>query len=105
MQYLLLVYGRESDGRPQPDLHRAFVEYTEAMHKAGILHVNHGLKPTAEAKTLERGHVHDGPAVRGDFALKGYYLIDVADTHSALEWAKRCPAAKTDAIEVRPVWE
>lgn len=107
MHYVLLIYGNESANLPreaQAELHQAFVAYTEAMHKAGVLHANHGLRPTSESKTVRHGHVHDGPAVDHEHILKGYYLIDVTDMHSAIEWAKRCPAAKFDAIEVRAVW-
>jgi hypothetical protein len=34
----------------------------------------------------------------------GYYLIDVPDLDAALDWAKRCPAARYGAVEVRPIW-
>jgi hypothetical protein len=31
-------------------------------------------------------------------------VIDVPDLDEAIEWAKRCPSARSGTIEVRPVW-
>jgi hypothetical protein len=35
--------------------------------------------------------------------LGGYYIIEVPSLDAALEWAARCPAAPTGAVELRPV--
>jgi hypothetical protein len=35
----------------------------------------------------------------------GYWLIDVKSREEAIEWAKRCPGAENEVIEVRQVQE
>ncbi len=113
MKYLLLQYidetamlnlPREEAGR----VHAAYMAYTEAMKKAGVLVANHGLRPTAEATTVRapggKRSVVDGPFAETKEQLGGYFLVDVPDLDAALSWAGRCPGAQHGAIEVRPVW-
>src|SRR5260221_85301 len=45
---------------------------------------------------------HDGPYADTKEQLGGYYLINVPDLDTALEWAARIPAAPGSVIEVRP---
>jgi hypothetical protein len=47
--------------------------------------------------------VHDGPYADTKDELGGYYIIDVPDLDEALQWAARNPAARTGAVEVRPI--
>jgi hypothetical protein len=47
----------------------------------------------------------DGPYEGGSEALGGIWMIDVPDLDSALELARRNPAARLGAVEVRPVRE
>jgi len=44
----------------------------------------------------------DGPFAETREHLGGYYVIEVPDLDKALEWAARCPAASSGAVEVRP---
>lgn len=109
MKFLLLQYGDEkammSLGKDEAmKLHGEYVAYTEAMKKAGAYVGNSGLRPTAEAKTVRRKSVTDGPYAEAKEQLGGYYLIEVADFDAALGWAKRHPFTAYGAIEVRPVW-
>jgi hypothetical protein len=46
--------------------------------------------------------VQDGPYADTKEQLGGFYEIDVPDLDTALDWAARCPAAATGAVEVRP---
>lgn len=50
-----------------------------------------------------RRDIHDGPYAETKEQLGGFYLIEVPDIDTALEWAARNPAAATGAVEVRPV--
>ncbi|HEX9449673.1 MAG TPA: YciI family protein, partial [Dongiaceae bacterium] len=34
--------------------------------------------------------------------LGGFYMIEVPDLDTALDWAAKCPAAATGALEIRP---
>jgi hypothetical protein len=113
MKYLLMIYFDEAALQKKPkeemrEMHGAYMAYTEAMKKAGVLLGNQGLQPTSRAKTV-RAHggkemVLDGPFAETKEQLGSYFLIDVPDLDAALAWAKRCPGAQFGAIEVRPVW-
>ena len=51
-----------------------------------------------------RLQVQDGPFADTKEQLGGYFVIDVADLDTALEWAARAPCAATGGVEVRPVF-
>ena len=108
MKYLLLICGNEAAMQdPNPQRMAAYVAYTEALQRAGVLRDGNRLQPTATAKTVRsrngKAAVTDGPFAETKEVVGGYYLIDVPDLESALAWAGRCPGALHGAIEVRPV--
>ena len=49
--------------------------------------------------------VTDGPFAEAKEVLGGYWVIDVRSKEEAIEWAKRCPAADNEVIEIRQVQE
>lgn len=113
MQYLMMIYGdeaamqkatEENSGQVMP----AYLAYTEAMNKAGILRGGNRLLPTTSASTVRvangKTQVLDGPYADTKEQLGGYYLIDVPDLDAALAWAAKCPGASRGSIEVRPIW-
>ena len=113
MQYLLLIYSNEAGMAAAPkeamtQMSAAYVAYTEAMAKAGILQGGNRLRPTSDTTTVRvsngKNQVLDGPYADTKEQLGGYYLIDVPDLDAALSWAARCPGASTGALEVRPIW-
>jgi len=113
MQYLLMLYADENGwSNLAPDQQQqgmaAYMAYTEALKKAGVLQGSNRLQPVATATTVRvangKSQVLDGPYVESKEQLGGYYLIDVADMDAALAWAARCPGASHGTIEVRPVW-
>jgi hypothetical protein len=77
------------------------------MKEAGIISSMHGLQPKNMAATVRfidgNQQVQDGPYADTKDQLGGYFIIDVLDMNKAIEWATRCPAAATGAVEVRPV--
>jgi hypothetical protein len=114
MQYLLLIYGNESAmlGAPKEassQMLGAYMAYTEAMKKAGVLAGSNRLRPTGEATTLRapngKKSVLNGPFAETKEQLGGYYLIEAPDLDAALSWAARCPGAAHGSVEVRPVWQ
>ena len=114
MQYLLLIYGNENAmlGAPKESsaqMHGAYLAYTEALKKSGVLMGGNRLRPTADATTVRapggKQAVLNGPFAETKEQLGGYYLIDVPDLDAAMSWAKRCPGATHGSIEVRPVWQ
>jgi len=109
MKVLLLMYQdeRAMQKMPREDfgrIHGAFIAYVEALNKAGVLVGNNGLRPTAEARSVRKDAVLDGPFAETKEQLAGYFLLDVPDMEAALGWAKRVPTAAWGTVEVRPVW-
>lgn len=112
MKYTILVYETEADLNARSDAKRkdaywgAYRAYTKALTDAGVMIGGAGLQPPQLATTIRhqngRRKVQDGPYAEAKEQLGGYYVIDVPDLDKALEWASRCPAASTGAVEVRP---
>jgi hypothetical protein len=114
MQYLLLIHGNEAAMAAATEARNgqtmdAYVAYTEAMVKAGVLRGGNRLRPTSATTTVRiaegKTSVLDGPYIETKEQLGGYYLIETSDLDAALSWAERCPGASMGAVEVRPVWE
>jgi hypothetical protein len=83
--------------------------YNEALKDAGVLITLDGLHPpsTGARVSFESGTplVTDGPFAEATEVLGGYWMIDVASRDEAIAWAKRCPAAPNEVIEIRQVQE
>jgi hypothetical protein len=113
MQYLLTLYVNEA-GWPrlskaeQERGMAAYMAYTEALEKAGVLKGGGRLQPSSTATTVRiadgKPQVLDGPFADSKEQLGGYYLIDVPDSNAAISWATRCPATGHGVVEVRPLW-
>jgi hypothetical protein len=113
MKYILLIYGDEaslqSRSKAEADeSHAAYVAYTEALKKAGVIVGGDRLQRTALATTVRvadgKTKVLDGPYAETKEQLGGFYMIDVPDLDAALSWAARCPGASQGTMEVRPIW-
>jgi hypothetical protein len=113
MKYALLIYANEAQllSAEKPAVERvsaAYMAYTEAMQKAGVVLGGERLRPTSSATTVRapdgKSQVLDGPYAETKEQLAGFYLIDVPDLDAAISWATRCPGAARGAIEVRPIW-
>ena len=113
MQYMLAVYGDERAAETTPrnqmtEIINAYMAYTKALQDAKVLVASNRLRPTSAATTIRtvdgQTKVLDGPFAETKEQLGGYYLIDVPDLDAALDWAKRCPAARHGTVEVRPIW-
>jgi len=108
MQYLLLIYGPESDQEDfSPETMKAYDDFWAHATERGVLRAGEALHPSAAATTVR---VRDGQAVTtdGPFAetkevLGGFYIVDVADLDEALGFAAMIPGAKTGSVEVRPI--
>ena len=113
MQYMLLIYGDESQGKDvtpeeKQGVFAAYSAFNQAAIDAGVFKAGDALHPTdtATAVRVRDGDaaVTDGPFAETTEQLGGYYLIDVENLDEALEWAKKCPGSHHGTIEVRPVW-
>jgi hypothetical protein len=112
MQYLLLIYGSESNMKSatQADMNAMtaeYGEYTASIIKSGHMKGGDALQPSSTATTVR---VREGKTLRtdGPFAetkeqLGGYYLVEAKDLDEATKLAARIPGARTGSIEVRPI--
>jgi hypothetical protein len=113
MKYALLIYavpGAADGVQPADDgVIDNWIDYTAATKLAGVLlgaerlaHVE-----TATSVTLQGGQrlLTDGPFIETKEHLLGFYLLDVPDLDTALDWAARMPVVRYGTVEVRPVRE
>jgi hypothetical protein len=113
MKYMLMTYVNEAGWThltkdEQEQGVAAYMAYSEALTKAGVLTSSNRLQPSSAATTVRiadgKSQVLDGPYVDSKEQLGGYFLIDVPDLDAALSWAARCPGASHGVVEVRPLW-
>lgn len=108
MQYMLLIYGDESQRNPEEEKIEPWMEYTAALQQAGAYVAGAGLLPTATATTVRvrsgETMTSDGPFAETKEQLGGYYLVDCNDLDEALEWASKIPSVGSGSVEVRPVF-
>jgi hypothetical protein len=112
VQYTILIYenpadfAARADGAKQDAYWAAWGAYAAALNQAGVFVSGAGLTPPHAATTVrltgDKRHVHDGPYADTKEQLGGFFVIEVPDLDAALDWAARCPAAPTGAVEVRP---
>jgi hypothetical protein len=114
MRFMMLMIpgGYQSaapDAMPSAEAVAAMMKYNEELKKAGVLLALDGLHPpsTAARVSFKDGEptVTDGPFAEVKEVLGGYWMLDVRSREEAIEWARRCPAAPDDVIEVRRVHE
>src|SRR5256884_4692368 len=114
MKYILMDYVNEAGWPKLTKTEKehwlgAYIAYTDAMTKAGVLRGSTGLQPTSTATTVRvangKTQVLDGPYADSKEQLGGFRIIDVADLDAAIAWAARSPTALYGVVEVRPVRE
>jgi len=112
MRFMMLMLPSEKAEQgvmPDPEFFAAMMRYNEDLQSAGVLLALDGLHPSAKgARVSFRGGppiVTDGPFTESKEVLGGYWMIQVGSKAEAVEWARRCPAAEGDTIEVRQVQE
>jgi len=85
------------------------MKFNEELVKAGALIALDGLHPGSKgarvAFTGGKPKVTDGPFTGAKEVIGGYWMIEAKSKEEAVGWAKRCPAADGDVIEVRQVFE
>ncbi|HEY9375895.1 MAG TPA: YciI family protein [Jiangellaceae bacterium] len=113
MRYLLLIYSEEPTApSAQDEIDASMAEwyaYDQAIKDSGVHLAGEALQASQTATTVRLKDservVTDGPFAETREVLGGFYLIDVPDLDTALDWAARCPGAKYGSMEVRPVME
>jgi len=111
MQYALLIYVPENGITPEEQQaeHPKWFDYTKSLIDAGVHRGGEALQPLASATTVRQREgqrlVTDGPFAETKEMLGGFYLIDVPDLDSALDWASQIPSVGRGSVEVRPIIE
>jgi len=114
MRFMMLMIPRgyaeaDPDTRPGAEAVAAMTRFNAEMRKAGIVLALDGLHPPSAGVRVAFGggkpRVTDGPFTEAREVVGGYWLIDVRSKDEAVEWARRCPAAEGDIIEIRQVFE
>ncbi|HZR94785.1 MAG TPA: YciI family protein [Gaiellaceae bacterium] len=111
MQYVLLIYGEESNWSdlPPDELRTMYAEYmalaSDLRARNKLLGTNQ-LHPVATATTVSvrdgEAIVTDGPFAETKEVLGGYFVVDADSLDDAIEWAQRIPAARHGRVEIRP---
>jgi hypothetical protein len=111
-QYLLSVWFDEPYEEPDlttPENQRQMAqtgELTAEMERAGVWVFLAGLRSASSATVVraDAGKVSmtDGPYAETKEQMAGFWVIDVPDLDTALEWAAKASAACERPIEVRP---
>ncbi len=94
---------------PDPTAIEAMSKYNEDLHKSGIMLAGEGLHPPSMGARVSfnggKPTVTDGPFAEAKEVLGGFWIIDVKSKAEAIEWAKRCPGADNEMIEIRQIQE
>jgi hypothetical protein len=114
MHYALLIYNDPAapaaagvPDRPADGVIDSWIDYTSALKDAGVLAGAEQLRgtDTATCVRLRAGErlLTDGPFVETKEHLLGFFLVDVPDLDTAVQWAARMPVVRRGTVEVRPV--
>lgn len=111
MKFMMLLQSDEKNSvtnGPDEEALNAMGRYNEELIKAGVMRAGEGLHPSSEGVRLtysgEERTVVDGPFTESKELLAGFWIIEVASTEEAIEWAKRIPLPEGQ-VEVRRVFE
>ncbi len=112
MKYIVLIYETPAnfdsrrEGKESPYV-AAWRAYYKALVEAGAYVDGAPLKDVATATTVRlkdgKRYVQDGPFAEAKEQLGGFMILELPSLDAALDWAARCPAAATGALEVRPM--
>lgn len=113
MQYMLMLNETqvEFDKRNNPEeagpYWGGWNAFIGAMAQAGVIVRGDGLQGPHSATTVRvrdgQRLVEDGPYADSKEQLGGYFVIEVPDLETALDWAAKSPSAIYSSVEVRPV--
>ncbi len=94
---------------PPADAVEKMMKFNEELTKAGVLVGLDGLHPLLKGARVSfkggKPTVTDGPFIEAKEVIGGYWMLKVQSKEEAVGWAKRCPAAEGDVIELRQVFE
>ena len=113
MEYMLIFtesaadFSKRNDPTAAPAYWGAWSAYCGALVESGVMVSGAGLQPPDTATTVRirdgKRTIHDGPYAEAKEMLGGFFVINVPDLDTALEWAARSPSSSYASTEVRPV--
>lgn len=110
MQYTMLIYESDADFeayRKKDEYWAAWKAYHQSLVQAGVIAGGNALQEPSTGTTVRVNvgtrHVQDGPYADTKEQLGGFIVLEVDSLDAALDWAARCPAAATGAVEIRPI--
>src|ERR1700742_631528 len=112
MQFALMIYHSPEEfamrDRDYNDPHLgAWRAYYKALVEANVYVGADALEVAETATTVRlregKRRVQDGPCADTKEQLGGFIILELPSLDAALEWAARCPTAKSGAVEIRPV--
>jgi hypothetical protein len=112
MKYVMVIHETPADfaARAQGSDSRyvaAWRAYHRALLEAEAFVTGAPLKEGATGATVRvrdgQRRVQDGPLAEAKEQLGGFIILELPSLDAALDWAARCPAASTGAVEVRPM--
>ncbi len=113
MKYMMLIYETEKDFAARTNENRetfwaAWRAYHKTLVDAGVIVGGNALQPPSTGTTVRskggKRQVQDGPYADTKEQLGGFLILELPSLDAALDWASRCPAAATGAVEIRPVF-
>lgn len=112
MQYMAIIYSdpnREPQyGTPEFEaMMKGYFSFTELLKAKGVFIAGDGLQgiDAATSVRVKAGKVEtmDGPFAETKEHLGGYYLMEVPDLDTAIQYAAMIPSAAYGTVELRPV--
>jgi len=110
VKYALLIYGNDTEweSRSEEEKQAIYGEYMQVSESPGI-YGGSELQPGDTATTVRSQNgetlTTDGPFTEAKEVLGGFFLLDADNLDDAISLAARIPAARTGAVEVRPIVE
>jgi hypothetical protein len=99
----------EAIASPPAEAVARMMQFNQELVQAGAFIALDGLHPRARGARVAfvggKANVTDGPFTEAKDVIGGYWLIQANSKQDAVEWARRCPTADGDVIEVREVFE
>lgn len=109
MKYMMILQEHENDfaDRINPEKANAYWQswqvFSQLIATADPNFTGAALQTPETGTTVRENAVEDGPFAATKEQLGGFFIVDVDNLDIALDLAKKCPASKNGAVEVRPV--
>lgn len=98
MRFMMLLRSGAGDPVAVEDLIAKTAGYNDALVKSGVLLATDRFAPGAGAIRVSATRGRQSVTAGAEVRIAGFWIIQVATTEEAIEWAGRCP---TEVVGVR----